>query len=98
MSRRKVMCCALTCTPCARPSPRASRSGCCTPFMASAIDCRWTRVKLRLSLRSRIAGTILALVAGAGISLATFAHLADERIEVSTRYDLLSEELTHYEH
>lgn len=56
------------------------------------------RVKLQLSLRSRIAGTILALVAVAGISLATFAHLADERIEVSTRYDLLSEELTHYEH
>ena len=56
------------------------------------------RVKLQLSLRSRIAGTILALVAVAGVSLATFAHLADERIEVSTRYDLLSEELTHYEH
>jgi signal transduction histidine kinase len=55
-------------------------------------------VKLQLSLRSRIAWTILALVAVAGISLATFAHIADERIEVSTRYDLLSEELTHYEH
>lgn len=54
--------------------------------------------KLQLSLRSRIAFTILALVAVAGVSLATFAHLADERIEVSTRYDLLSEELTHYEH
>ncbi len=55
-------------------------------------------LKLQLSLRSRIAFTILALVAVAGVSLATFAHLADERIEVSTRYDLLSEELTHYEH
>jgi signal transduction histidine kinase len=56
------------------------------------------RARLQLTLRSRIAASILALVAVAGIALATFAYLADERIEVSTRYDLLSEELTHYEH
>jgi signal transduction histidine kinase len=54
-------------------------------------------MKLHLSLRSRIAGSILALVAIAGALLATFAHIAEDRIELSVRYDLLSEELTHYE-
>jgi signal transduction histidine kinase len=41
---------------------------------------------------------MLALVALSGALVATFAHIADERLEVSTRYDLLSEELTHFEH
>ncbi len=51
----------------------------------------------RLSLRTRIAGTMLALVAVAGIVLAAWAHLADERLKRSITFDLLSEELTHYE-
>lgn len=51
----------------------------------------------RLSLRARIAGTMLALVAMAGIVLAAWAHLADERLKRSITFDLLSEELTHYE-
>lgn len=51
----------------------------------------------RLSLRSRIAGTMLALVAIAGIVLAAWAVLADERLKRNVTYDLLSEELTHYE-
>jgi signal transduction histidine kinase len=55
------------------------------------------KLRLRLSLRSRIAGAILALVAIAGALLATFAHVAEDRIELSVRYDLLSEELSHYE-
>jgi signal transduction histidine kinase len=51
----------------------------------------------RLSLRSRIAGTMVALVAIAGIVLAAWAVLADERLKRNITYDLLSEELTHYE-
>jgi signal transduction histidine kinase len=51
----------------------------------------------RLSLRTRIAGTMLALVAVAGVVLAAWAHLADERLKRSITFDLLSEELTHYE-
>ena len=50
-----------------------------------------------LSLRSRIAGTMLALVAIAGVVLAAWAVLADERLKRNVTYDLLSEELTHYE-
>jgi signal transduction histidine kinase len=72
--------------------------------MARAIDFR--RIPLvrkadqwlaGLSLRSRIAGTMLALVAIAGIVLAAWAVLADERLKRNVTYDLLSEELTHYE-
>jgi signal transduction histidine kinase len=51
----------------------------------------------RLSLRSRIAGTMLALVALAGVALAAWAHLADERLKRNITFDLLSEELTHFE-
>ncbi|HWK75605.1 MAG TPA: HAMP domain-containing sensor histidine kinase [Povalibacter sp.] len=72
--------------------------------MALAIDFhRIPRVRelnqwfARLSLRSRIAGTMLALVAIAGIVLAAWAVLADERLKRNITYDLLSEELTHYE-
>src|SRR5687768_10049143 len=72
--------------------------------MARAIDFR--RIRLvrdlsdrlaRLSLRARIASTMIALVAIAGIVLAAWAVLADERLKRNVTYDLLSEELTHYE-
>jgi signal transduction histidine kinase len=72
--------------------------------MASAIASR--RIQLarelnawysQLSLRTRIAGTMLALVALAGIVLAAWAYQADERLKRSITYDLLSEELTHFE-
>ena len=72
--------------------------------MASAIESRRTRLAhrltqraARLSLRARIAGTMLALVAFAGIVLAAWAYQADERLKRSITYDLLSEELTHFE-
>lgn len=72
--------------------------------MARAIDLpRILRVRelnerfARLSLRARIAGTMLALVAVAGVVLAAWAVLADERLKRNITYDLLSEELTHYE-
>jgi signal transduction histidine kinase len=51
----------------------------------------------QLSLRTRIAGTMLALVAIAGVVLAAWAYQADERLKRSITYDLLSEELTHFE-
>lgn len=51
----------------------------------------------QLSLRSRIAGTMIVLVAIAGVVLAAWAVLADERLKRNITYDLLSEELTHYE-
>lgn len=51
----------------------------------------------RFSLRSRIAGTILAAVTLAGVLLSVVAHYVDERLEESETYDLLAEELTHYE-
>jgi signal transduction histidine kinase len=72
--------------------------------MASAIASRRTNLVrdlserfARLSLRARIAGTMLALVAFAGIVLAAWAYQADERLKRSITYDLLSEELTHFE-
>jgi signal transduction histidine kinase len=40
---------------------------------------------------------MLALVALAGVVLAAWAHLADERLKRNITFDLLSEELTHYE-
>lgn len=52
----------------------------------------------RLPLRTRIAGAMLALVAIAGGLLATWAHLADEQLKRNITYDLLSQELTHFEH
>jgi signal transduction histidine kinase len=51
----------------------------------------------QLSLRARIAGTMIALVASAGLLLAAWAHLADERLKRNITLDLLSEELTHFE-
>ncbi len=72
--------------------------------MARAIDLR--RIPLaerlaaryaRLSLRARIAGTMIALVAIAGTVLSAWAYLADERLKRNITFDLLSEELTHYE-
>lgn len=51
----------------------------------------------RLSLRTRIAGTMVVLVAAAGIILAAWAHLADDRLKRNITFDLLSEELTHFE-
>lgn len=51
----------------------------------------------QLSLRARIAGTMLALVAIAGVMLAAWAHLADEQLKRNITFDLLSEELTHFE-
>lgn len=72
--------------------------------MARAIDLQRiplvrevSRRLAHLSLRSRIAGTMLALVAIAGIVLAAWAHLADERLKRNITFDLLSEELTHFE-
>jgi len=51
----------------------------------------------RLSLRSRIAGTMVLLVAISGIVLGIWAHLADDRLKRTITLDLLSEELTHFE-
>jgi signal transduction histidine kinase len=51
----------------------------------------------RLSLRARIASTMIALVAAAGIMLSTWAYLADEHLKRNITHDLLSQELTHYE-
>jgi signal transduction histidine kinase len=72
--------------------------------MALAIDFRRNRHVRRLSewysqlsLRARIAGTMIALVASAGLVLSAFAYLADERLKHNITYDLLSEELTHFE-
>jgi signal transduction histidine kinase len=72
--------------------------------MAPAIASAWNRRahKLaarfeRLSLRARIAGTMIALVAVAGVVLSAWAYLADERLKRSITFDLLSEELTHFE-
>lgn len=72
--------------------------------MAQAIDLRRTPLVerlaaryARLSLRARIAGTMIALVAIAGIVLSAWAYLADERLKRNITFDLLSEELTHYE-
>jgi signal transduction histidine kinase len=50
-----------------------------------------------LSLRARIAGTMIALVAVAGVVLSAGAYLADERLKRNITFDLLSEELTHFE-
>jgi signal transduction histidine kinase len=72
--------------------------------MARAIDFRQNRYvrKLndwysRLSLRARIAGTMIALVASAGLVLSAWAYLADEQLKRNITLDLLSEELTHFE-
>jgi len=72
--------------------------------MALAIDFRQNRYVRRLngwfsrlSLRARIAGTMIALVASAGLVLSAWAYLADEQLKRNITLDLLSEELTHFE-
>jgi signal transduction histidine kinase len=50
-----------------------------------------------LSLRARIAVAMFALVAFSAIVVAVLAHFAGERLEEEINYDLLAEELTHYE-
>ena len=72
--------------------------------MAPAIDYRQNRFVRRLndrfsrlSLRARIAGTMIALVAIAGLVLSAWAYLADEQLKRNITLDLLSEELTHFE-
>lgn len=72
--------------------------------MAPATDSRLNRRvrKLserlaRLSLRARISGSMIALVAIAGVVLSAWAYLADERLKRNITFDLLSEELTHFE-
>jgi signal transduction histidine kinase len=72
--------------------------------MAPAIDLQQNRYArrlrewyARLSLRSRIAGTMIALVASAGLVLSAWAYLADEQLKHRITFELLSEELTHYE-
>jgi signal transduction histidine kinase len=50
-----------------------------------------------LSLRARIAVAMLALVAFSAIVVALLAHFAGVRLEEDINYDLLAEELTHYE-
>jgi signal transduction histidine kinase len=72
--------------------------------MAPVIDFRQSRYVrrlndwyARLSLRARIAGTMIALVASAGLVLSAWAYLADEQLKRNITLDLLSEELTHFE-
>jgi len=72
--------------------------------MAPVIDFRRNRFVRRaheflaqLSLRARIAGTMIALLAIAGVILSAWAYLADERLKRNITLDLLSEELTHFE-
>ena len=72
--------------------------------MAPVIDFRQNRYVRRLndwfsrlSLRARIAGTMIALVASAGLVLSAWAYLADEQLKRNITLDLLSEELTHFE-
>jgi signal transduction histidine kinase len=55
------------------------------------------RRKRTISLRWRIAGTMMVLVTIAGVLLSTWAYLADERLKRTITFDLLSEELTHFE-
>ena len=72
--------------------------------MASVIDSR--RIPIvrdlndwlaKLSLRGRIAGTMLLFVAISGVLLGAWAHLADDRLKRNITLDLLTEELTHFE-
>lgn len=64
---------------------------------------RWPDVEVaginlaHMNLRQRIAGTILALVTAAGLILVITTLLANRRLEQNVTYDLLSEELNHYQ-
>ena len=51
----------------------------------------------RISLRSRIAGTMLALVAAAGVLFGLWTHVSDDRMENALTRELLVAELDHYE-
>ena len=51
----------------------------------------------QLTLRQRIAGTMVALITVAGLLLALWVILTSRRLEENITYDLLSEELTHYQ-
>jgi signal transduction histidine kinase len=51
----------------------------------------------RLSLRARIAGAMLALVTVTATLVAVLAHFTVQRMEENANYDLLAEELVHYE-
>jgi signal transduction histidine kinase len=51
----------------------------------------------QLNLRQRIAGTMMIMVTAAGLLLAVWALLANRRLELNVTYDLLSEELSHYQ-
>src|SRR5262245_1944873 len=69
--------------------------------MASVIDSQripivreFSERLAKLSLRGRIASTMLLLVATSGIMLGIWAHLADDRLKRSITFDLLSGELT----
>lgn len=72
--------------------------------MALAIDSQRNRFVRRagelfaqVSLRARIAGTMVALLAIAGLILSAWAYFADEQLKRNITLDLLSEELTHFE-
>jgi signal transduction histidine kinase len=66
-------------------------------FRQNLYDRRLNDRLSRLSLRARIAGTMIALVASAGLVLSAWAYLADEQLKRNITLDLLSEELTHFE-
>lgn len=51
----------------------------------------------QLTLRQRIAATMVALITVAGLMLALGMIIASRRLEENVTYDLLSEELTHYQ-
>ncbi|MGD9842218.1 MAG: sensor histidine kinase [Steroidobacteraceae bacterium] len=64
---------------------------------------RWPDIEVaginlaRMNLRQRIAGTMLALVTAAGLILVISTIVANRRLEQNVTYDLLSEELSHYQ-
>lgn len=64
---------------------------------------RWTDISIgglrlsQLNLRQRIAGTMMGMVTAAGLLLAVWALLATRSLETNVTYNLLSEELTHYQ-
>jgi signal transduction histidine kinase len=64
---------------------------------------RWPDVEIaginlaHMNLRQRIAGTMMMLVTVAGLLLAAWAFITSRNLEQSVTYELLNEELTHYE-
>jgi signal transduction histidine kinase len=64
---------------------------------------RWPDIEVaginlaQMNLRQRIAGTMLSLVTAAGLILVVSTFLANRRLEQNVTYDLLSEELSHYQ-